>query len=467
MTRPPAVKSLRSQPLPSVETRTGDASGLFGARLFLIISSGYLMSYGLRAINATIAPELVAEMALSNTQLGSLTSAYFLAFACMQLPLGVCLDRFGPRRVDALLMAVAAAGCVTFAVAGSFEELWIARALLGAGFSAGLMAPFALFRVWFAPRQQTRLAAWTMMVGTAGVLIATLPVRALLAVMDWRGVFLICAGLLLTISLLMWFGLPRSREPGADAGDAARAARAGDASDCGDAVMSGKAGDLGAGRQSLLQSLGGYREVIRSSFFWRMVLMSGAVQGGFIAMQTLWLGPWFTRVLGMTPQASAGALFVFNAALLCTYLLAGYLAPLVGQQERTTVRLTAVAALLVAVVVGFIAAVPAVAGVWAWLLLAAITTVFTPIQARVGMSFPTRLAGRALTAYNLVLFLATFFVQSVLGVTMDWVIAAGFTEQEAFRIALAGIAAVQFTAWLLFIFWPAQRLPRVAPAAAR
>jgi predicted MFS family arabinose efflux permease len=440
VTRLPAVK-----PPPFGENRSGDASGLFGARLFLIISSGYLMSYGLRAINATIAPELVDEMALSNTQLGSLTSAYFLAFACMQLPLGVCLDRFGPRRVDALLMAVAAAGCVTFAVAASFEELWIARALLGAGFSAGLMAPFALFRIWFAPRQQTRLAAWTMMVGTAGVLIATLPVRALLAVMDWRWVFLICAGLLLTISLLMWFGLPRSREPSGDAGDA---------------------GDSGAGRQPLLQALGGYREVIRSSFFWRMVLMTGAVQGGFIAMQTLWLGPWFTRVLGMTPQASAGALFVFNAALLGTYLLAGYLAPLVGQQERTTIRLTAIAALLVAVVVGFIAAVPAVAGVWAWLLLAAVTTVFTPIQARVGMSFPSRLAGRALTAYNLVLFIAAFAVQSVLGVTMDWVMAAGFTEQEAFRIALAGIAAVQFAVWVLFIFWPMQRLPLVAPAAA-
>ena len=87
------------------------------------------MSYGLRAINATIAPELVGEIGLSNTQLGSLTSAYFLAFACMQLPLGIWLDRFGPRRVDATLMAMAALGCLVFAAADSFEELWIARAL--------------------------------------------------------------------------------------------------------------------------------------------------------------------------------------------------------------------------------------------------------------------------------------------------------------------------------------------------
>ena len=150
--------------------------------------------------------------------------------------------------------------------------------------------------------------------------------------------------------------------------------------------------------------------------------MSGAVQGCFIAMQTLWLGPWFTRVLQMTPQQSAGWLFVFNATLLGAYLLVGYLAPRVGPQEAATVRVSAVAALLVAGLVGFIAAFPAAAGTWAWLALAMVATVFTPIQARVGMSFPRQLAGRALTAYNLVLFVSVFVVQAGLGVAMDLLI---------------------------------------------
>ena len=82
------------------------ASGGLAVRLFVVMSSGYLMSYGLRAINATIAPELVQDLGLSNTELGSLTSAYFLAFALMQLPVGIWLDRFGPRRVDAALYCI-------------------------------------------------------------------------------------------------------------------------------------------------------------------------------------------------------------------------------------------------------------------------------------------------------------------------------------------------------------------------
>jgi hypothetical protein len=230
---------------------------------------------------------------------------------------------------------------------------------------------------------------------------------------------------LLSISLLMWFGLPRGREP-----DDRHAA------------------------QSFAKSLVGYAEVARSSFFWRMVLMSGASQGGFIAMQTLWLGPWFTRLLHMTPQQAAGWLFVFNTTLLSSYLLAGYIAPRLRQTERATVRLVGCSALLVAGLIGLIAMVPAAAGVWAWLLVAAISTVFPPIQARVGMSFPKHLAGRALTAYNLVQFVAVFVVQAGLGVAMDWLIDGGMAQDDAFRASLGGVALMQAAMWLLFIAWP-------------
>jgi hypothetical protein len=223
----------------------------------------------------------------------------------------------------------------------------------------------------------------------------------------------------------MWFGLPRRREP-----------------------------DGRHATQSFLKSLGGYAEVARSSFFWRIVLMSGASQGAFVAMQTLWLGPWFTRLLHMTPQQAAGWLFVFNITLLSSYLLAGYLAPRLRQTESATVRLAGCCALLAAGLIGLIATVPAAAGVWAWLLVAAICTVFPPIQARVGMSFPKHLGGRALTAYNLVQFMAVFVIQAGLGVVMDWLIDGGMAQDDAFRASLGGVALTQAAVWLLFISWP-------------
>ncbi|MGE0798411.1 MAG: nitrate/nitrite transporter [Lautropia sp.] len=400
------------------------ASGAFGLRLFLTIASGYFMSYGLRSINATIAPELVEELRLGNGELGMLTSAYLLAFAILQLPLGVWLDRYGPRRMDALLMAVAAAGCAVFASASGLAGLWVGRALLGVGFAAGLMAPYALYRAWFAPAQQTRLAAWTLMIGSAGVLGATLPVRAALTVTDWRGVFWFCAALLLTISATMWFGIPRAREP------------------------NGRSG------QSFLASLGGYGEVGRSPFFWRMALLAVSLQGSFIALQTLWIGPWFGRVLGLTPAQSAAGLFAFNTALMIAFLLVGAVAPRLGHTERSAVRLAGGAAGVNVLPLVLIAAAPAFAGVWAWLLFAATSAVFTPVQARVGMSFPARLAGRALTAFNLIIFVAAFVLQTGLGLLLDVALGAGLDTISAFRLAVAAVVLLQALSWLAFVLWP-------------
>lgn len=408
---------------------TDPARGLFAFRLFGILASGYFLSYGLRAINATIAPELIAELGLSNAALGGLTSAYFVGFSLMQLPLGVWLDRFGPRRVNATLMALAGVACATMALANDLATLWAARVLLGIGFAAGLMAPFAMFRLWFEPAYQTRFAAWILMVGTLGVMIATVPVRLAMPVLGWRGIFLASAGLLACVSLAMWFGLPSAREP------------------------------AGGRSQSFLKSLLGYREVMNSSFFWRMVIVSSVMQGGFISLQTLWLGPWFTQVIGATPVEAANWLLLFNLVLLLSYLLNGYIAPRIGTSERSTVRLTAIAVAVNFVVLALIAALPAIFGRWGWLVVASVTTVLTPVQARVSLTFPAHLAGRALTGYNLIVFLSVIGVQFLMGYLIDRLIEAGQGPVDAFRLSLGSLAALQGFVWLVFLFWPDRAVP--------
>jgi predicted MFS family arabinose efflux permease len=410
------------------------ARGLFGARIFLILAIGYLMSYGLRAINATIAPELSRELSLSNTSLGTLTSAYFVGFAAMQVPLGVFLDRFGPRRVNATLLTLAAASCAVIAVADRLETLWIARLVMGVGFAAGLMAPFAMFRIWFAADQQMRLAAWVLMFGTFGVMAATAPVRLVMPTIGWRGVFATCAGLLLLIAAAMCFGLPRSREPD------------------------------GSTRPSFLQSLAGYGDLLSNAFFWRMVMLSAAMQGTFISLQTLWLGPWFVRVLDYTPQRAAEALFVFNAMLLVAYLVNGLVAPRLARTLAATIRTVGLAVPISVAILLLIAAMPRVAGIWGWLLLAVMTTIYTPVQARVAMAFPARMGGRALTAFNLVVFSSVIVIQSLVGLLVDGLIAAGRPQVDAFRISFGVLALLQTVAWLRFITWRRASEPGVIMA---
>ena len=399
------------------------AGGWFGARIFLLMAAGYLLSYGLRAINATLAPDLSRELQLSNTSLGTLTSAYFIGFAAMQIPVGIWLDRFGPRRVNATLMAIAGVGCAILALAGSLEALWFGRLITGVGFASGLMGSYAMFRIWFAPKQQSRLASWILMCGTLGVLIATTPVRMVMPMIGWRGVFAICAVLLWLVALAMWFGLPHQREPD------------------------------GHARQSLLKTLSGYREIINSAFFWRMVLACAVMQGGFIALQTLWLGPWLIRVLGLSPEQAAEALLFFNGALLVTYLLNGFLAPWMGSSLAAAIRTVTMAMPVSIALLVVIAIWPSGAGLWAWIGLAVVSTVFTPIQARVGLAFPARVSGRALTAFNLVVFSAVIVIQSLVGLAVDSLMAAGQDHVDAFRISMGLLAALQVSCWLVFVAW--------------
>src|SRR3954453_4530171 len=127
-------------------------SASLSPRIFLTVllpfAGGYFFSYLLRAINAVVAPDLVADIGLGPAELGLLTAAYLGAFCLFHLPLGVLLDRYGPHRVQTVLFGIAAAGCLAFALASNFASLFIARADIGLGFSAGLLASYKASSLW-------------------------------------------------------------------------------------------------------------------------------------------------------------------------------------------------------------------------------------------------------------------------------------------------------------------------------
>ena len=89
-------------------------------QIFLPFSFGYFLSYLFRSVNAVISPNLITEFNLDASQLGLLTSVYFLTFASLQIPIGILLDRYGPRRVNAVLLTVAALGALIFSRADTF-----------------------------------------------------------------------------------------------------------------------------------------------------------------------------------------------------------------------------------------------------------------------------------------------------------------------------------------------------------
>ena len=175
----------------------------------LPFGAGYFLSYLYRSINAVIGPPIAVEFGLGAADLGLLTSAYFLGFGLFQLPLGILLDRYGPRRVQCALLLVATAGALLFATASSIAPLTLGRALVGIGFAGGLMASFKAITVWFPRRRWPLVNGLLMGFGGLGTMAATTPVEMALAWgASWRDVFHALAAVTAVVSFLILLAVP-------------------------------------------------------------------------------------------------------------------------------------------------------------------------------------------------------------------------------------------------------------------
>src|SRR5437868_8613855 len=183
--------------------------------VFCPFAAGYFLSFFFRNVNAVIAKDLAAEFSLTPADLGFLTSMYLLAFAAFQLPLGVLLDRYGPRRVVAVLLCSAAAGALVFALARDLATLSIGRAFIGLGVSAGLMGAIKAFSLWFPLSRLATLNGLYLAFGGLGSLSATAPAEAIVGPFGWRVLFFGLAALSILAAGLVFFIVPEKRLPGA------------------------------------------------------------------------------------------------------------------------------------------------------------------------------------------------------------------------------------------------------------
>jgi MFS family permease len=371
--------------------------------VFLAFAFAYFFSAVLRAITATLSPTLTREFALNAQELGLLAGGFFLGFALPQLPLGRWLDHQGPRRVMLGFMVVAIAGCVAFSLAGGFAGLLAARVLCGIGVSACLMAPLTAYRHWLEPAAQLRANSWMLMTGSIGMVASTLPVQWLMPHIGWRPIFWIVAAGIAAASIAIAFLLPRW--------------------------------DIGPHSPS--DRPPSYREVWRHRYFQRMAPVGFFNYGGMIAIQSLWAGPWMVRVTGYEPVQAAQGLFLINMCMLATFWSWGLVNPWLQRRGITTDRLIAGGVPLNLLVLAAIVWAGPAAGPVAWALFCISATFVSLAQPAVGMAFPPALAGRALSAYNLVIFAGIFVVQWGIGLLVDAFAAAGWDAVSSFRGAMA------------------------------
>jgi predicted MFS family arabinose efflux permease len=395
--------------------------------VFLAFAFAYFLSALLRAVTATLAPTLSQEFALHASDLGLLAGGYFLGFAATQLPLGTWLDRHGPQKVLLGFLGVAVAGCLLFSVATGFSGLLAGRMLCGAGVSACLMAPLTAYRRWFTPMAQMRANSWMLMTGSLGMVASTLPVQWALPLVGWRPLFWGLAALiaLSMVGIALW--VPRWHATAGAPGPAGTAAPE-----------------------------GGYGQVWRHPYFQRMAPLGFFVYGGMVAMQTLWAGPWMQQVAGYSALEAATGLFWINVGMLCTFWTWGMVNPWLQRRGLGADRLIlAGLPLSLLILLAIILAGPGAGGA-AWALFCVSCTFVSLSQPAVGMAFPQALAGRALSAFNLVIFAGVFVVQWGIGLAVDAFAAAGLSTTASFQAAMALFLACNTGSYLWFA-WRGER----------
>lgn len=394
--------------------------------VFLAFALGYFCSTLVRAITATLSPTLTSEFNLNAQDLGLLAGGYFLGFSLTQLPLGRLLDKYGPQKVVLAFLFFAVLGCLAFSWADSFHGLLAARILCGMGVSACLMAPLTGYRRWFDANTQLRANSWMLMTGSLGMLAATLPVQWLMPIWGWRALFVMLAAMVVVTMVLMAWVVPRWQTVKAEAGAS----------------------------PSQLEDDGSYREIWKSAYFWRMTPIGFFSYGGMVAIQTLWAGPWMTQVAGWTAGEAAQGLFFINLAMLLTFWVWGLITPALSRKGVPVERLIAWGLPLSFVTIGALAWLgPAVgsAAAWALALLCMSSTFVALAQPAVGMAFPSHLAGRALSAYNLVVFVGVFVVQWGIGLLVDAGRGMGLEKSASYQWALACFGLCSLLSWVFFL----------------
>lgn len=384
--------------------------------MFLPFAAGYFLSYLFRTINALISGHLSSDIGLGTADLGLLTSVYFLVFAAAQIPVGILLDRFGPRRVQGALLLVAAVGAEIFAVSTGFVSLLLARAMIGLGVAAALTAGLKSIMLWFPRERVALLNGYMIMLGSLGAVTATAPAEHLLAWMGWRQFFDILAAATGATAMLICVVVPE---------------------------------------RAIVPSISSIPATLGSVFydrrFWRIAPLSATCVGSAWSLQGLWAAPWLMDVENFDRASLVGHLFIMSVVLSGGAWLFG---TVVHHTRRRGVGaetiLAMVAVLFIAAELALILRVP-LPSILPWSVVAVVGAATVVSFAVIADYFPPELAGRANGALNVLHFGSAFLAQYATGLILEqWSSGDGHRSILAYQVAFGLDIVLQITAFVWF-----------------
>ncbi|MGY4430901.1 MFS family permease [Bradyrhizobium sp. F1.13.1] len=402
------------------------------ACVFLPFAAGYYLSYLFRTINTLIAGRLASDLGLGAADIGLLTSIYFLVVMAAQIPIGMLLDRFGPRRVQSVLLAVAAGGAALFGLSTGFLSLLFARAIVGLGSAAALMSGLKIIVLWFPRERMALINGYMIMLGSLGAVTATAPAEALLDWIGWRGLFGVLAAASALAAILIYLVVPERTT-----------------------------GPQGTRTPATLKT------VYSDARFWRMAPLSATCIGSAWAMQSLWAAPWLSDVERLDRTTLVNELFVMAVALSLGALVLGVLANWVRRRGKKSEALFGLVAAILIVAELVLILHPPWPSLLPWCVLSMAGSATALTYAIIADYFPAELVARANGGLNVLQFGWAFVVQYGTGLILEqWPLEAGHYPLMAYQTAFGVNVLLQLAALVWFAAVPRlARRKRMASAS--
>ena len=382
---------------------------------FLPFAFGYFLSFLFRSLNAVVAPALQGELGLDDAAIGVVTSMYLAAFTLAQLPAGVALDRFGPRRVAPVMLLATALGAVIFALGQDVVTLSIGRALIGLGLSVALMCGFKANVLSWPIGRLPLVNAVMMTFGGLGAAMATRPVQWLLVDFDWRQVFLGLGAITVAVALYQLLAAPRYER---------------------------------GGKGRLADELAGLMGVLRTPLFWKAGLAPTFSLGVWVCYTSFWAAGWLRDVAHLDEPSVGVALFALSIAIVPGYFFSGMIIDLLQRRGVRGGRVLLVYGLLFLAIHVPIALNVTAAPKLLWFSYVMFGGTSVVCYALITRAFAPELAGRVNTTLNLICMLIAFVVQAAIGPTLAWMEAAhGLSRAGAHQVVTLALLAMQAAVW--------------------
>ena len=404
-------------------------SGLFSPifmRLLIPFGFAFFVSTFIGSITSMIAPHITADFGLSPAQLGGFISINLAAFGLAQFPLGVMLDRYGGRSTLISMLILAFAGTLLFASAKHYAALLTARALIGAGFAGALLSSFKSFTHWLPKRRLPLAFSIQSFVGGAGFMAATHPVTLALEYFSWRQIMFASAGAVAISIAMLVFCAPRE--------------------DCGEDMRG----------ETLLHSSIEMLRFAADKRLWYVAPVVTATEAVLYAFAYLWIGPWMRDAAALDERSTGLMMLLSSAGIAAGYLFNGVIADFCSRWKcMTWERLYACTGLLfTALVAGLAFFGGKAAPLWCPVMfLSTMTMISFPI---IGRLFDAAETGRVFSLLNFIIFAASFLMQWLVGVILNFYpVSGGHFSPDGYRAALLAVFAVNAAAALhLCIYLP-------------